>query len=255
MIETTWRIPGAPRLALLGDFHNGDVAPILAALEKRRPEIVCVVGDMVSGRVPKEGLLVEEQANVLPFLRGCAAVAPTFLSLGNHEAALCEEDFAAMRATGVHLLDNAFASVALGGRRIVLCGVTSHYVLDSRAFRAKHPSRERYPHRERDTDWSPVRSPDLGFLAHRPEGYTILLSHHPEYYPLLPKADLVLSGHAHGGQWRVFGHGVFAPGQGWWPKWTRGVYEGRFVVTAGLTNTAGVPRFCNPTEVVFIEPR
>ena len=86
-------------------------------------------------------------------------------------------------------------------------------------------------------------------------GFHVLLSHHPEYWPLIPSSiELVLSGHAHGGQWRFFNRGVFAPSQGWWPKWTKGVYEGRLVISAGLSNTTWVPRIGNPTEVVYLEP-
>jgi predicted MPP superfamily phosphohydrolase len=114
-------------------------------------------------------------------------------------------------------------------------------------------------------------------------GYRILLCHHPEYRDRylrklsaqsdgrgVPSAgrndqaenldiDLILSGHAHGGQWRLYNPfkrqwiGVFAPGQGLWPRWTKGVYEGRLVVSAGLSNTVSVPRLFNPTEIVYIE--
>lgn len=90
-------------------------------------------------------------------------------------------------------------------------------------------------------------------------GYHILLSHHPEYYPLVPgEIQLTLSGHGHGGQWRFYNpfkrkwQGVFAPGQGWFPRYTKGVYDGRLVVSAGLSNTAGIPRINNPTEIVFL---
>ena len=64
--------------------------------------------------------------------------------------------------------------------------------------------------------------------------------------------DLVVSGHAHGGQWRFFGHGVFAPGQGILPKYTKGFYNGNLLVSAGMTNTAPVPRLFNPTEIVIL---
>ena len=65
--------------------------------------------------------------------------------------------------------------------------------------------------------------------------------------------DLTLSGHAHGGQWRVFGRGVFAPGQGILPKYTSGMHENRFIVSRGLANNAFVPRLFNSTELIFIE--
>jgi predicted MPP superfamily phosphohydrolase len=87
------------------------------------------------------------------------------------------------------------------------------------------------------------------------EGFKLLLCHHPEYYPRYIRErdiDLTLSGHAHGGQWQIVGRGIFAPGQGLFPRYTGGVYEGRLVVSRGLTNTVSVPRFGNPTELVRI---
>lgn len=62
----------------------------------------------------------------------------------------------------------------------------------------------------------------------------------------------MLSGHAHGGQIRILGRGVFSPGQGLFPKYTKGIYEGRLVVSAGCSNTASIPRWGNPCEVVAI---
>ena len=103
-------------------------------------------------------------------------------------------------------------------------------------------------------------------------GYKVLLSHHPEYFDLIdsvhvapeapaeptapsvpstPSVDLLLCGHTHGGQWRLFNRGLFAPGQGFFPKYSKGVY-GRMVISAGLTNTTWVPRINNPTEIVYI---
>ena len=99
--------------------------------------------------------------------------------------------------------------------------------------------------------------PDLRFLADYAAlpGYKILISHHPEYYPKyirdLP-IDLTVSGHAHGGQWALFGRGLFAPGQGLFPRYTAGVYEGRLAVSRGLSNGVRVPRIGTPFEVVYI---
>ena len=88
------------------------------------------------------------------------------------------------------------------------------------------------------------------------EGKKILLLHEPQLYDKYglqdQSFDLVVSGHAHGGQWRFFGHGVFAPGQGILPKYTKGFYNGNLLVSAGMTNTAPVPRVFNPTEIVIV---
>ena len=200
---------------------------------------------------------LETQTNVLPFLEACVSIAPTCLSLGNHEQIVDQADLDLLSSTGVTLLDNRW--VEKDG--LIIGGLTSGYVTDYRAFRAASGSSARYPRQESISGISDVvtafhRKPDLSWLsafAAQP-GYKILLSHHPEYYPLIPASvDLILSGHAHGGQWRLFGHGVWSPGQGWWPKWTKGVYDGRLVVSAGLSNTTWVPRLFNPTEVTYIE--
>lgn len=69
--------------------------------------------------------------------------------------------------------------------------------------------------------------------------------------------DLVFSGHAHGGQIRVFDHGLYAPDQGLWAKYTRGMHHhgpnGSMIISTGLSNTGGiVPRLFNPREIVYI---
>jgi len=88
------------------------------------------------------------------------------------------------------------------------------------------------------------------------KGYKILLCHHPEYYKRFVKGkdiDLILAGHAHGGQIRLFGKGLFAPGQGLFPKYTSGVYDGRLLVSRGIANMVKIPRLFNKGEVICIE--
>lgn len=246
MVETIYRLPGAPRLALLGDFHNGDPAPILASLARHKPELICIAGDLVYGLMPKSGHALEEQRNVLPLLEGCADTAPTFLSLGNHEYILSDWDLQRIQDTGAVLLDNCWRL----WQDIHIGGVTSHEVLDVRAIHAANPDW----HGGLPKGWVAKRTPELDWLRDSPAGYKLLLCHHPEYYPLLPgDVHLVLSAHAHGGQIQVFRHGVYAPGQGLWPRYTSGVHDGRFVITRGLTNTVRVPRLGNPTEIVYLE--
>ena len=94
-----------------------------------------------------------------------------------------------------------------------------------------------------------------GFCAE--PGYHILLCHHPEYYPRWLRErpiELILSGHAHGGQVRILGQGLYAPGQGVLPKLTSGVTEGRLVISRGLANCQRVPRLFNPPELVYVLP-
>ena len=241
MQETEYS-PGLPlTVALLSDTHDGDEEPVLRSLRARKPDVICVAGDVIYGyRRTGACPLEQEQPHVLPLLRGCAALAPTCLSLGNHERRLTADDLALLRDTGCTLLDNGW----IRQNGLVIGGLTSAAVTDRRREEAGDPPARRG---RPALDWLD------GFETQ--EGLKILLCHHPEYYPrwLRERAiDFVFSGHAHGGQWRLGGRGLYAPGQGLFPRYTAGMYEGRLIVSRGLSNTAGLPRLGNPTEIVYI---
>ena len=251
MTETIYHLPVPATVALLADLHDRPYFSIIQSLSDRRPAIICIAGDVVFGDPPKDGrLLIQTQKLVLPFLRACCALAPTFLSLGNHEKAVCGEDLQRIRDTGCVLLDNSWTTY----NGMVLGGLTSHLVLDFRRLREK--KHERYP--DRGSEPRVIKEPETGWLEEfeRQAGYRILLCHHPEYYPRFLKGrdiDLILSGHAHGGQWRIGRQGLFAPSQGLLPRLTEGVHDGRLVISRGLANRTPVPRLNNPPEIVYIQ--
>ena len=125
-------------LALLSDLHNADPSPVLSSLRSRRPDFICITGDILYGSRPEGNQSpLEVQKNVLPFLKSCVSLAPTFLSLGNHEWMLDQEDLTALTATGVTLLDNSWRNITVGGKEIILAGLTSGYVTDYRRFRSE----------------------------------------------------------------------------------------------------------------------
>ena len=263
MVERTYKLNCPVSIALLADFHNGDPSPVISSLQAHRPDLIAIAGDIIYGSQPKsEELVVKEQKNVLPLVAGCASIAPTFLSLGNHEWCLHADDLALLASTGAVILDNTW----IKHDGLVIGGLTSAFVTDYRRFVAALPTdvkaEKRYPRKDSLSGIEGLRTatervPEADWLEEYASvpGFHILLDHHPEHLPFIPQGiQLILSGHAHGGQWRVFNHGVFAPGQGWWPKYTKGVYEGRLVVSAGLSNTTWVPRIGNPTEIVYIMP-
>lgn len=266
MVETIYNIPNAPRLALLADLHGRPFDDVIRSLGIHKPKIICIAGDIVYGSHPVDDRSpLDTQENVLPFLEACAAIAPTFLSLGNHEWMLDSTDLDLLATTGVTVLDNSWVN----HDGLLIAGLTSGYITDYRRFVASLDERERagirYPRKESADGLEQRReankhAPDTswlsGFCSDSPGSVHILLSHHPEIWPQIKQYpfDLCLSAHCHGGQIRVFGHGVWAPGQNFWPQYTKGVYENRLVVSAGLSNTTWIPRIMNPTEVVYLEP-
>ena len=85
--------------------------------------------------------------------------------------------------------------------------------------------------------------------------YTVVLSHRPEYFTEYTKydVDLILTGHAHGGQVRLPGiGGLYAPGQGWMPEYTSGLLKDKgttMIIGRGIGNSVEIPRIFNPPEI------
>ena len=216
------------RLAVVSDLHSERCGEILEILKTLSPSAVLCPGDVIHIADPSE--------EGFEFLRLSAELFPTFLSMGNHEVKHGVDVRANLRATGAVLLDNEFCS--FGG--INIGGLSTGYTVDTPQSRIKPPPR-----------------PNLEALSEffGAEGFKLLLCHHPEYFaPYLKdsNADLVLAGHAHGGQWRILGQGIFAPGQGLFPKYTSGLYENKLLVSTGLSNKTKIPRIFNPRTLITI---
>ena len=227
------------RLAVVSDLHGCPYTEVIERLRAEMPDLILIPGDLTDD----EGLRDPENA-AYAFLRECVAIAPTYYSLGNHELAcyhkgnpwrhpiprpLSDDICQRIAKTGAVLLDNE--SVAVGVLRI--CGLTSG--INGKKNEPDTKALERFS---------------------KESGYRILLCHHPEYFmPYIKDTgiELTVSGHAHGGQWRFFGRGTYAPGQGIFPKYTAGVLENRCVISRGLGNHTRIPRILNPTELVIID--
>lgn len=220
------------RIVLLSDIHNKPYEHIISRVRELSADLIAVAGDVTYGR--------DRYSNVSGFLTACGSIAPTYVSLGNHDSleVMCELDIGS-----AVLLDNGYTDIILNGVKLRIGGLSSPA--------SRHAGSENVPF---DFD---TQEPWLRRFCNSHE-YKILLCHQPEFYPRYLKnrpIDLILSGHAHGGQWRIpfTNQGVFAPGQGLFPKLTGGVTDGRLVVSRGLSNTAPFPRFFNPTEIVLID--
>ena len=216
-------------LAVVSDLHSEGGGEVLEILKSISPDAVLCPGDVIHKADPSE--------EGIEFLRQSARLFPTFLSMGNHEVKHGVDVRESLRATGAVLLDNEFCSFG----EIKIGGLSTGYTVDTPQSRIKMPPR---PNIEALSEF---------FSA---EGFKLLLCHHPEYFaPYLKDlgADLILSGHAHGGQWRILGQGIFAPGQGLFPKYTSGLYENRLLVSTGLSNKTKIPRIFNPRTLIIIK--
>ena len=169
MHESIYTIQGCPAfMALLSDLHNGDPTPVIRSLRSHHPSLICVTGDVIYGSRPKDDLSpLKVQPKALIFLESCASMAPTFMSLGNHEWMLDEADIREIENTGVTVLDNAWRTIQVEGRNTVLAGLTSGYLTEYKTFRATQNWTVRYPKNDNlaGVRWATAKhEPDVSWI-------------------------------------------------------------------------------------------
>ena len=222
------------RAAFVADTHDKPYDKLVKEIRANNVDLIFMTGDIVYAHD-------DHIVRAFDMLAEFVSIAPTYMSLGNHEGGAVSLVRSKCKEIGVKLLEEEFVEF----EGILIGGLTSGYIADNEGLEENH--------------WKKTPEPDIDWLKKfgSLNGYKVLLNHHPEYYPAYINnlnIDLVLSGHAHGGQWRIFGRGLFAPGQGLFPKYTSGIYDGRLIVSRGLANNAPpIPRLFNSKELIFID--
>ena len=227
------------RLAVVTDFHSSDNADdVVAMTASCAPDAVLMVGDMFDDDTQNR-----PTERTLSLMRQLSALYPCYYVSGNHEAWTGEMDalYQQTEEAGVTVLRMSSGVLTVRGQRIALCGIPDPYEM---VFSGAPDTEEQLRQALEDVD-----SADFTvLLAHRPE----LLAKYAQF-PL----DLVVSGHAHGGQVRIPGvlNGLYAPNQGWFPKLAGGAYtqDGTtLIVSRGLAVRTRLPRIFNRPEVVLV---
>ena len=208
--------------AIAADLHSAPFDDVLADFEAC--DAVLIPGDLVDRHR-------HNNENAERFLLTVPKMKPVFYAIGNHERKYryAEEFKAKIRESGAVLLDNdscEFRGVRIGG-------VSS----------------------------TATKVPDREFLDRfeKEEGFRLLMCHHPEMYRDYIRGrdiDFTVCGHAHGGQIQIAGRGLYAPGQGLFPKLTHGLHDGgKMMISRGMTNGAKprIPRICNPCELIILQ--
>lgn len=227
------------RLAVVTDFHSSDNADdVVAMTASCAPDAVLLVGDLFDDDTQNR-----PTERTLSLMRQLSAQYPCYYVSGNHEAWTGEMDalYQQTEEAGVTVLRMSSGVLTVRGQRIALCGIPDPYEM---VFSGAPDTEEQLRQALEDVD-----SAD----------FTVLLAHRPELlakYAQFP-FDLVVSGHAHGGQVRIPGvlNGLYAPNQGWFPKLAGGAYtqDGTtLIVSRGLAVRTWLPRIFNRPEVVLV---
>lgn len=233
------------RIVQMSDLHSKlygkEGESLRLEIEAQKPDIVVITGDLVDAST-------KDIAPVIRFLSTFSRNIPTYYVYGNHEMrrSMAEGEIrdrqmeGALERAGVHILDNEIIPIQRLGSKIYLAGLCEDYRYYQSSAKELH-------------------LPVSHYLGHCPEdGYLILLAHNPFYWMDYGEwgADLTLSGHVHGGGWRLpFVGGVFSPDVGLFPKYDKGLYtqkERVLFVSTGLGNSGTPFRLFNPPELCVI---
>lgn len=225
-------------IAVLADLHSTefgeDNEKLFSVVAEQNPEYIFVVGDL-GDRF--RGMEADYPAAVA---EGLSAIAPTFYVTGNHEWAIGEVPKLKETLTthGVTVLDNEFLTLERGGDALVLAGID-----DPNGY-----ADQKSPETLAADVYAAHGDPFWILLAHRNDRFA-------EQYSLLG-ADLVISGHAHGGMIRLpFTDGLISHDMTLFPSYTAGLYEANgscLFVTRGLGNSGPSFRLFNRPEVAIL---
>ena len=230
------------QIAHISDLHNAEMGKdnekLLSMLREAEPDIIAITGDLIDSRDTNIEI-------ALHFAKEAVKIAPCYYVTGNHEARVSEYNDLkeGLNELGVIVLEDEKVEIEQYGEKIVLLGV------DDPSFQTD------YLHGDSVT----VMRGNLQELKNEEYAYTVLLSHRPELFETYEESgvDLVLSGHAHGGQFRLpFVGGLVAPNQGLFPKYETGLYtcnSTNMLVSRGIGNSIIPFRFNNRPEVILIE--
>lgn len=230
------------RIAQISDLHNAefgeDNEKLLSMLAECEPDIILITGDLVDSRRTdiEIGISFSEKA---------AMIAPTYYVTGNHEARIEEYNdlIEGLEKAGVHVLKDECVLLERSGDTIAVAGIEDPGFVTDYLF----------GHSET------VVKDTLTELISDESIYTILLAHRPELFEIYVECevDLVFSGHAHGGQFRLpFVGGLVAPNQGLFPEYDAGLYTKNstdMIVSRGIGNSILPVRINNRPEIVLAE--
>ncbi len=246
-------MPGEKKVLFLSDLHNHiygkDNEPLLDAIREAEPDLILIGGDMIVSYKHYGCIKTKE------FLEKLPQIAPVYYANGNHEQKAKEDPDhysfnyktykEELEETGIHFLENTSVTFQWGDAKVRLTGLE----IPSRCY-----SHFRKVSLYQADIYSRVGRAD-------PDSYEILMAHNPAYikeYEIWG-ADLILSGHLHGGVVQIPGfRGAITPDFRIFPKYSGGLYEeedAAVVVSRGLgTHTINF-RLFNPAEVVCLHLR
>lgn len=227
------------KIVHISDLHNAEFGrkneKLLGKIQSLSPEVIFITGDIIDSNKTDIGAALDFVESVVKF-------APVYYVPGNHEAWISTYDelVEGLLNAGVTILNNTYVPLEQGSETINLAGLKAPNFSNS------------------SSDSDTILESYLREMSLDTSRFTILLSHRPEAFDMYVSEgiNLIFSGHAHGGQFRIPLLGaIVAPDQGLFPAYTSGVYkQGKtsMVVSRGLGNSVIPFRINNRPEIVVV---
>lgn len=224
------------RIVQISDFHNSNFGPSKEAVVEKtselNPDIIVITGDIIDSR----NTHMDRAVSLIEML---SEIAPVYYINGNHECRFSAQEqkdfYSSLEAAGATVLNNASTKIYPSGipteeaTPITLVGINDDDLIY-----------------DMTASLNPVNT------------FNLVLAHEPQSFDTFSNVDLMLSGHAHGGQIRIpfTDIGLVAPDQGFIPRYTSGIHtsgNSSMIVSRGIGNSAFPVRVFNYPEIVVID--
>lgn len=241
------------RIVQISDLHNAKFGKnnqkLVDRIRECAPDMIVLTGDLVDSNHTNVDRVVQ-------FVDEIVKICPVYYVTGNHEYWLDTSEYEKLMdglvSAGVVILDNQVVEISRGDAKFRLVGLDDKSLADGtlEALLSDESIRNNQAEQKEET----ADNEDSG-----EKELTVVLAHEPQYLARYAGTgvDLVLSGHAHGGQFRLpFVGGIVAPDQGFLPEYTAGEYYmngTEMIVSRGLGNSVIPVRLFNYPEIVCVE--
>lgn len=241
------------RIVQISDLHNAKFGKnnqrLVDRIRECAPDMIVLTGDLVDSNHTNVDRVVQ-------FVNEIVKICPVYYVTGNHEYWLDTSEYEKLMdgvaSAGVIILDDQVVEISRGDAKFRLVGLDDRSLADGtlEALLSDESIRNNQAEQKEET----ADNEDSG-----EKELTVVLAHEPQYLARYAGTgvDLVLSGHAHGGQFRLpFVGGIVAPDQGFFPEYTAGEYYmngTEMIVSRGLGNSVIPVRLFNYPEIVCVE--
>lgn len=230
------------RIVQISDLHNAKFGKhnqkLVDRIRECEPDMIVLTGDLVDSNHTNVDRAVQ-------FVDEIVKICPVYYVTGNHEYWLEKSEYDelmdGLASAGAVILDDQVVEISRGDAKFRLVGLDDKSLADGTLGTLLNNDQN-------------VANEDS-----EKKEFTVVLAHEPQYLARYAGigVDLVLSGHAHGGQFRLpFVGGIVAPDQGFLPEYTAGEYymDGtEMIVSRGLGNSVIPVRLFNYPQIVCVE--